>query len=142
MIGLDGSIVNKKNEDDPYGIAVTKKAGTPSDATPKSVFNLKSEDTRQQQPKVQKPLEATQSAPTRHPKPRGPPADPLFDPEDMEIHDEEPEEPQSKQMSRQPQKPSSSQLLSGIQGMRKTEGGTNPRLGPQFSENNRGKYPS
>lgn len=134
MIGLDGSIVNKKNEDDPYGIAVTKKISTPVEQTPKSNLNTKPDEKRNQPQKPQKPVEPIQSNTSKYPKMKGPPSDPFLELDDMRYQEQEVEEPPAKPLTRQQQKPSTGQLLQSTINYRKSEGVSNTRLNHHFSE--------
>lgn len=127
MIGLDGSVVNKKNEDDPYGIAVGKKVSTPAEPTPKNNLASRQEEKKPHSQKPQRFNESAQNPASRFPNPRAPQMDSLFDNDDLLNQEEEVEEPQRKPMARQQQKPSTGQLLPGAVNIRKTESNANMR---------------
>lgn len=110
MIGLDGNIVNKKDEDDPYGVAVSKKTANPIDKTlPEGRSGNR---TAKDSPTIRQPLAKGQSGTNnfKFPKPQSGRGDTLFDPEDL-LPDEDEEVDRRKPAMQSSQKASKKHLL-------------------------------
>lgn len=134
MIGLDGNVVNKKNEDDPYGVAIAKKISTPCFRVPpegKSASRTANESPNN----LEKMTKGSAgSGNFKFSKPLTGPGDTLFDPEDL-LQDEDEEEDMRRLDAKTSQKASRKQLPENSLISRKTEG-VKPKLGAGGTEGN------